>query len=114
MTARRRAVLTLVLGTVAVAWPLAVWGVVIALLVRDPDTFHDQGGMLLTLILFPLALLGALACGFPALVLRADRSAANGGAGPRWRWVGPALAVLGLLLAVGTCIGPRVLFEAIP
>ena len=98
MTAHRRATLSFALGLVAAGVPAAIWAFIFAKSLIDPRAFHDQGGMFITIILFPLAFLAALVFGIPALVV--------GMAGSR-------LSAIGFLLAMGTCIGPRVLAEAV-
>lgn len=108
MTAYRRAVFGLVLGLAAVAWPLLVWAWMVAESLRDPKAFHDQGGMFIAYFLFPLAMLGAAAAGVPAIRLTAARPGSWAvGPDPGWRPLGAALGVVGMLLAVGTCVGPR-------
>jgi hypothetical protein len=110
MTAYRRAALSLVLGATAVAGPAAAWAVIVATQLSNPQAFHDQGGMFISLILFPFAVLVALACGVPAIILGA---VSPGTDGPGWRLLGAALSVVGMLLALGTCVGPQVLAGAI-
>lgn len=113
MTAHRRATLSLVFGLIAAGLPALVWVYIAVTEWRTPEAFHDQGGMFISFILFPLAMLGALACGIPALVLGMGGGATQETERPRWRWVGVGLSVLGLLLALGTCIGPQMLAEAL-
>jgi hypothetical protein len=104
----------LILGLSSTVLPILAWAFVVVTQLRNPKAFSDQGGMFITLCLFPLALLGALACGVPAVVLSATRSAASADeGGPDWRLAGAGLSALGLLLAVGTCVGPQMLATAL-
>lgn len=112
---RWREVLCVVFGVVAVVWPALAWAFVVDTQLRDPKAFHDQGGMFITIILCPLAFLGALVCGVPAIVLAAVQFSHHESGRTGWGWglVGGGLSVVGVLLAVGTCIGPQMLAEAI-
>lgn len=114
MTAHQRATLSFALGLVAAGVPAAVWAFIFAKSLIDPRAFHDQGGMFITIILFPLAFLAALVFGIPALVVGMVGSATRTGeCSPGWRRAGSRLSAVGFLLAMGTCIGPRVLAEAV-
>jgi len=115
MHARERRALSLVFGVLAVALPAAVWAYIVRTSLRDAQAFHDQGGMFISFILFPLAMLVWLACAVPAIVLLAGGLArSNGRSGAMaWRVVAASLSALGMLLALGTCIGPEVLAEAL-
>ena len=108
MTAHRSTVFCLILGAAAFLWPAAVWAFIVESHLRNPEGFHDQGGMAVFLFLFPLAVAGSAVCGGGAVAL------ARAGGGPRWtRIAGVQLAVFGMLLAVGTCVGPLTLADAI-
>ena len=113
MANSERATLGLVFGFLAALLPVLVWAFIVRTSLRDPQAFHDQGGMAVSFILCPLALLGALACGFPATVLAARGTVGFGGTGSwsAWRVAAAGLSALGLLLAGATCIGPEVLAE---
>jgi hypothetical protein len=82
----------------SILFTLAVWAWI---LTRPAGTFHDQGGLSLTMIYFPTTFGVWFVCGLSSIVLaiRARRSNPEGGS-----VIGltAALVILGLLLSVGT------------
>ncbi|HEY2909132.1 MAG TPA: hypothetical protein VGI99_02750 [Gemmataceae bacterium] len=111
---QQRAILSVVLGLLALVVPALAWAYVIATELRNPQAFHDQGGMAISFCFFPLAMVAAMACGVPAFILAyGGHTRRPGAGGSRWRWAGPGLSILGFLLAIGTCIGPQMLAEAL-
>jgi hypothetical protein len=115
MHTRERVTLSLVAGSLAIILPALVWAYVVRASVRDPHAFHDQGGMFVAFILSPLALVVWAACAVPAIVLAVTGLSGPAGRGGRtaWRYVATGLCAVGLLLALGTCVGPQVLAEAL-
>jgi hypothetical protein len=108
MHARERATLSVVFGLLAAVLPALVWAFVVRTFLRHPEAFHDQGGLAVILFFSPLALLVALAGGVPAVALAVAGFGRRGG-WPAWRTAALGLSALGLLLALGTCIGPELL-----
>lgn len=106
MVSRNRAVRSVELGAAACTVPALAWAYIMTAQARDPAAFEDQGGMLISLVLFPLALLGAVACGVPAVVLGGRRAGTAG-------LVGFALGMVAILLAFGTCILPVTLVQTL-
>ena len=100
-----------VLGLCSLMLTFALWGWIWT---RPPGTFNDQGGLAITLIYFPSALLGWLVFGLPGLVLgvrglsRQWRQEAGTDARGReigsitWSLLGIVLSSVGLLVAIGT------------
>lgn len=111
MHTHERVTLSLVFGALAAVLPALVWAYIVSTSVGNPQAFHDQGHMFISLILCPLALVAALFCGIPATVLAARGTAGFGGSGSwsAWRLAATGLSAFGLLLAAGTCIGPELL-----
>ncbi len=67
---------SLVLGLLSVSLTLGVWAYIFS---RAPQgAFHDQGGMLITLILFPLTFLGWVVGGGGAITLGMARGGWRG------------------------------------
>ena len=91
------------LATFSIAFTLCIWGWI---LTRPPATFHDQGGLTITLIYFPATFVTWLLCSLPSAALAWRRSKGDsesdvGGitALPRLAF---GLIALALLLSVGT------------
>jgi hypothetical protein len=82
---------------------LAVWGWI---LTRPKGSFEDQGGMLITLLLFPGTFVVWLLCGLTAVVLlvRGRKGGSEGDVAGRnlGRGVVVGLIALGFFLSVGT------------
>jgi hypothetical protein len=103
MTARFLAptAVTLLLGSIV--FTLSVWAWIFT---RPAGTFHDQGGLAITLIYFPTTFVVWLLCGLIASALRRRRTAGESeadvaGVGNSRRLVF-GLVALGLLLSIGT------------
>ena len=96
-----RMALSPTLGLCSIVLTLTIWGWIWT---RPPGTFHDQGGMMISLIYFPLALLAWLVFGLPALVLGLRGSPRTEGPGRRANALGVWTSVLALLLAIGTLV----------
>lgn len=111
MHIRERMTLSLVGGSLAAGLLALVWGYIVHQSVRDPQSFHDQGGMFISFILFPLACLAWAACTGAAYALAVRELRGFGGREPwsGWRAATAWLCALGVFLALGTCIGPQVL-----
>jgi membrane-bound ClpP family serine protease len=103
---RTEASASLILGLLSVGLTLGVWAYIF---VRAPQgAFHNQGGMLITFILFPLTFLGWAIAGVGAIILGRRTLRAEATSGRRAVAVaGIILGVLGLLLSLGTCIVPE-------
>jgi hypothetical protein len=109
MHIRERATLSLILGLFAVVLPAMVWLAIVRSHLRDPSANKDQGG---TFFCFtPVAVVGAAACGLPAIVLAVGGVTGFGGREhwSAWRAGAAGLGALGLLVGFGTCIGPGML-----
>src|SRR5262245_40662050 len=111
----RRTLPSLVLGLLAAGVPALIWAFIGVKQYHDPGAFHDQGGMFISLILFPLAIVAALVFGIPAAILGLGRPAdpTADGSGRRLAYTGVGLSVLGSVLAAGTCIVPQALASAL-
>ena len=105
-----RAFLSLAFGLLSVCPSALVWVYIFYTERTNPGRFDQQGSLLITLILFPCAFMGAIAFGVLSVVFCALTPAG----GPWWRWVGPVLIIFGLFFAVGACIGPQMLAHYIP
>ena len=66
MRMSRCAVLSPALALVSLALTLSLWAWIWS---QPPSAFHDQGGLAITLIYFPIAGLGWVAFGLPAFIL---------------------------------------------
>lgn len=109
----RRAKASLVLGLCSLALTFSIWGWIWT---RPPGTFQDQGGFLISIFCFPLAMIGWLIFGLMGLIVAIanlmldDPACAAGAVGvrdPRWtRWnvFGIVLSVVALFAAVGTLV----------
>jgi hypothetical protein len=107
MKQRTRGTISLALGLVSVCLTLAVWAYII--FGEKRGDFHDQGGMVITFMLFPLTFLGWVVGGIGAIVFGTWATRAEGDEGRVSATVGIVLGVLGLLLSLGTCIAPQML-----
>lgn len=107
MMAHRRAIFSFALGLGAAGGPALVWAFIVARQLTDPGAFHDQGGMFISFFMFPLALLVALMCGVPSVILGITWLAADDGRGRGLMVAGIVLCVIGLLLALGRASGRR-------
>ena len=103
MTARTRGGLSIALGGASIALTLAVW---VFIFTRPRGSFHDQGGMFITLILFPVTAAGWLVFGLPAVLLgeRAWTLAAGDREARELGLVGIGAGALAGLLSLGTCV----------
>ena len=99
MSALPRTAVSPILGLCSIVLTLAIWGWIWT---RPPGSFHDQGGMMISIIYFPLALLGWLVFGLPALILGLRGTPSTDGSGRRKNALGVWASALALLLAVGT------------
>jgi hypothetical protein len=108
MSSNKRSLLSLALGAASMIAPLAIWIFLTVVELRRDPTKASQDGMATTFIWMPLALIGAFAFGIPAFVLAIRRTKATGRLAGN---VGMGLAVLALVLAFGTCLGPVFLGE---
>lgn len=115
MGASRQAMLALLLAAAAAGAPAGVWAYIVVVQLRTPQTFHDQGGMIITLVLFPVAMLAAMGLGVAAMAVAAPCLGGFGETrGDRWAAVAAiALSLGGFGLALTTCVGPQMLAEAI-
>ena len=111
MTLRRCALLALILGLFAAGLPALVWTYIIVSGLGAVG--NGQGGMAVSLVLFPLCVVGALACGIPAFIVGRNRFQADGRPELRMKFAGVLLSLVGLALALGTCIGPIAIARAI-
>src|SRR5262249_15425995 len=103
------------LGLFAVGVPALIWAFIGVKQYRDPGAFHDQGGMFISFVLFPVAVVAALVFGVSATVLGLGKPTTTTAHDSR-PWLardGVGLSVLGLLLAAGTCIVPQALASAL-
>lgn len=96
-----RTAVTIALGSIV--FTLIVWG---WMLTRPAGTFHDQGGLAITLIYFPATFVVWILCGLTSVALRRRRTegepeadVARLGNLRRLVW---GLIALGLLLSIGT------------
>src|SRR4051794_26131366 len=108
MAQRTQNLVPLLLGLLSVGLTLSVWAYIF---VQAPGGgFANQGGMLITFILFPLTLLVWSSAGVQAIILgsRALRAESTG-EGRAAAVAGIILGVLGFLLSFGTCVVPQVL-----
>src|SRR5262245_43517523 len=105
---------SLLFGSLAVVLPALVWVFVFWRGLRDPRVFYGHG-ILIWLFVTPAALVAAAACAGPATALAAGGFDDVGGMvwWPRWRVAVIALSVLGLVLALGTFIGPAMVADAL-
>jgi hypothetical protein len=101
--ARQQTAVTIAAGSIV--FTLGVWA---WMLTRPPGTFHDQGGLAITLVYFPATFVVWLLCGLTAVALRrrrtegaSDVDAARVG---KLRRVGFGVIALGLLLSIGTLV----------
>jgi hypothetical protein len=111
MEERTRGSTSLVRSLLTIRVTLGVWVYIFS---RAPQaTFHDQGGLLITIILFPLTFLGLLIGGVGAITagLRALRDQASNSQWAAFTRI--ALGALGLLMSLGTCVIPEMLAEVI-
>jgi len=108
MSPNKRSLLSLTLGAASMIAPLAIWIILTVLELRRDTTKASQDGMATTFIWMPLALIGAVVFGIPTFVLSTRRTKAPGRVAGR---VGVGLALLAVLLAFGTCLGPVFLAE---
>ena len=108
MVQRTHSSASLVLGLLSVGLTLGVWAYIF---VRTPEgAFHNQGGMLITFILFPLTFLVWAIAGSGAIILGGQALKAETTSEGRAAAVaGIILGVLGLLLSLGTCVVPGIL-----
>ena len=113
MEQRTRGKAALVPGLSSVGLTLCVWVFIAYGELRG--AFHDQGGMAITFILFPLTFLGWLVGGIGTIVLgtRASAPEAGGGDSRSLGIGGVVLGVLGLLLSLGTCVVPQAIAGAL-
>lgn len=99
----RLAAVAPLLGLMSILVTLAIWAWV---LTRPEGTFHDQGGLEISLIYFPLALLGWVILGLPAFVIGLVRTFRSNNAYAtkhrNWNALAMALGVSSLLMAFGT------------
>ena len=72
------------------------------MLTRPAGTFNDQGGMLVSFIYFPAALLGWLLCGIPGMVLAIRSRRHMDASHKKLAGATIGLSIVGLLLAVAT------------
>jgi hypothetical protein len=103
MTGRRSLDIALGLSIASLTLTLGVW---VWIWTRPAGTFNDQGGLAITLIYFPLALVGWAACALSAIVvshLAKKRASETDAAGmKRLRFITWCLIGLGLLLSLTT------------
>src|SRR4249919_1646716 len=103
MTARTLAQTAVTLALASIVFTLGVWAWI---LTRPAGTFHDQGGLAITLFYFPATFVGWLLCGLISVALRRRRTEGESevelarGGNLRRRVLG--LIALGLLLSIGT------------
>jgi hypothetical protein len=109
MGRRRLGTSSLILGLPSIGLTLGVWAYIISQAPRG--AFQNQGGLLITFILFPLTFLGWVAGGIGAIALgsRARRAGDEQSAAS----VGVILGVLGLLMSLGTLVVPEVLAKMV-
>ena len=113
MHIRKRATLSLVFGSLSVFLQALVWTFMVRSELLYPPKPGDQGGSWMCFT--PLALFGAVACAVPAALLAGRGVTCLGGreSWSVWRVTAVGLSTLGLMLAMGTCIGPAVLAGAL-
>jgi len=108
MAQRKYSSASLILGLLSVGLTLGVWSYIF---VQAPEgAFRNQGGMLITLILFPLTFLVWAIAGSGAIILGILAMGAEPTSeGRAAASAGIILGVLGLLLSLGTCVVPQML-----
>ena len=103
MTNRTRAQITLIFALTSLAFTLGVWT---WMLTRPAGTFHDQGGMAITIVYFPTTFVVWLVCVLLSLVFRRRRIEGEVEAEVvrvrKLRRFTGGLIALGLLCSIGT------------
>ena len=93
------------IALVSIVFTLCVWTWII---IQPAGTFHDQGGLRITFVYFPVTFLVWLACWITGIVLRQLTSSVKSEAlipsSPARQGLFHVLVALGLLLSVGTLL----------
>ena len=103
MTNRTLAQTAVTLTLASIVFTLSVWGWI---LTRPAGTFHDQGGLAITIFYFPATFGAWLVCGLTSIALRRRRTEAESevdlARAGNLRGLVFGLIALGLLLSIGT------------
>ena len=105
MTTRTLARTAVTLALASIVFALSVWA---WMLTRPAGTFHDQGGLAITLFYFPTTFVVWLLCGLISMALLRRRtegeSEADVARGGNLRRLVFGLIALGLFLSIGTLV----------
>ena len=103
MTTRTLARTAVFFSLASVAFTLGVWAWI---LTRPAGTFHDQGGLAITIFYFPASFIAWLLCGLTSFALCWERAEGESKAGVvrvgNLRRVVFGLIAIGLLISIGT------------
>jgi hypothetical protein len=103
MTTRTLQQTAVTIAAGSMVFTLSVW---VWMLTRPPGTFHDQGGLAITLFYFPATFVVWLVCGLASVAFRRRRtegeSEADVARSSKLRRVVCGLIALGLLMSIGT------------